>query len=285
MSGHSAALLQLARLRSEGSSSGATSATSTLLASASKDRSIRLWKIETVRVADALSTDGGTDGGGYGASLNAVPLGFLGPASAGGALAHRDVVRALAVVGSDLYSTGRDKTLRLWRRRTEGSATSHMPLSAHEEAPAPAPAHAPAQAPAQPPAQALAQAPAQAPAQALAQDAVANDAHRWLCARSLAAHTDEVLALAAEPHGAWPHRAPLQLGGSAGLLFTASRSGELRIWDRESLVCLDAWPVHANAIHALLVRRDLLISASGDGTIKVHRAAPARCKEQPPQTA
>ena len=159
------------------------------------------------------------------------------------------MVRALAVVGSDLYSTGRDKTLRLWQRQCgEGAG---------EEA-------------------------AAAPA------AQAEAARSWCCARSLAAHTDEVLALAAEPHGAWPRRAPLQLGGQSGLVFTASRSGELRIWDRGSLVCLDAWCVHASAIHALLVRDDCLISASGDGTIKVHRAAPMRgpgYREAPPQTA
>ena len=110
----------------------------------------------------------------------------------------------------------------------------------------------------------------------------------WVCAKSLAAHTDEVLTLAARDGGAWPRHAPLQLGGHAGLLFSASRGGEVRIWDRESLVCLDAWVVHASAVHALLVRDDCLISASGDGSIKVARAAPPRGRagaEIPPQTA
>jgi len=74
----------------------------------------------------------------------------------------------------------------------------------------------------------------------------------------------------------------------AGLLFSASRGGEVRIWDRESLVCLDAWVVHSSAVHALLVRDDCLISAGGDGAIKVARAAPPRGRhahDLPPQTA
>ena len=229
--GHSAAVLEITKLPRRGAHHGAR-ADAMIVASASKDRSIRLWQVEP--------------GGAAAAALGCIaPAGSAAAGVAsGGGLAHRDVVRALCFVGGDLYSSGRDKTLRLWQR--DASV-------------------------------------AEAATTASAASAVA-----WQCARSLTAHTDEVLALAAESHGAWPRRAPLQLGGQAGLLFSASRSGEVRIWDRESLVCLDAWVVHASAIHALLVRDDCLISASGDGTIKVHRAAPARIKggeQAPPQTA
>ena len=180
---------------------------------------------------------------------------------------HRDVVRALVTIDDVIYSAGRDKTLRQW----DGAPQ-------------------------------------------------ADGSPGYVCSRTLAAHTDDVLALSFERRGAWPRRAPTQLGGSLGLLFSASRAGEVRIWDRESMVCLDAWVAHASAIHSMvrrtsgsnrriwsvaacprravfgprgrltridvlplqLVRDDCLITASGDGTIKVHRAL--QKSGAPPQT-
>ena len=190
-----------------------------LLVSASKDRSIRVWRI------DAAAK--------HGDALLCLPT------------AHRDVVRAVAIVDGQLYSTGRDKTLRLWEQEEDGDGDVG---DADGRSVAPG--------------------------------------GSFKCARSLAAHTEEVLTLTARADGGWPRHAPLQLGGQSGLLFSASRGGEVRIWDRESLVCLDAWVVHSSAVHALLVRDDCLISASGDGSIKVARAAPARGRaELPPQTA
>ena len=186
--------------------------------------------------------------------------------------AHRDQVRALALVGGGggghdgscaLYSSGRDKMLRLWEPTPTAASEadggnggnggdgggggngggSHSSLASSSG---------------------------------------------WHCTRGLAAHTDEVLTLTAKTGGAWPRHGALQLGGSVGLLFSASRGGEVRIWDRESLVCLDAWVVSSSAVHALVVRDDCMITASGDGTIKVARAAPARERggaRAPPQTA
>ena len=238
-----------------GGSGGGSRASARLrwrLASSSKDRSVRLWLLEA----------GTTFGSPLSSSLNATPLCTLGPPQS--STAHRDVVRALAVVGADLYSTGRDKTLRLWQQQQQQQQPNGAPIEPTAAAPSANQSIRAARAP------------------ALAPPADGG----WVCARSLAAHTDEVLALVAQRQGAWPRRAPLQLGGSAGLLFSGSRSGEVRIWDRESLVCLDTWVVHSSAIHSLLVTEDCLVSAGGDGTIKVHRAAPARAKgEAPPQTA
>ena len=135
LEGHTAAVLELVALAAApptpASPAAPGGAPGERIASASKDRSIRIWAVDRA--------------GGSG-----VPLCCLGPRT-GPPFAHRDVVRALAFVGGLIYSTGRDKTLRLW----QGSGTDS-----------------------------------------------------WLCARSLAAHTDEVLALASEPRGAWPRRVP-----------------------------------------------------------------------------
>ena len=232
--GHASAVLQLAQLppreheRRE----------APLILSASKDRSIRMWRL-TMQAGRGSMSIGGE-------MVHCLPT------------AHRDVVRAVALVGDTFYSTGRDKTLRLW----EPSSRDASDAAALDGRAVGGPAATDG---------------GGVPSGAL-----------WRCARSLAAHTDEVLSLVAKPDGAWPRHASAQLGGGAGLVFSASRGGEVRIWDRESLVCLDAWVVHSSAIHALIVRDDCLLSAAGDGTIRVTRAAPPRAKggeQVPPVTA